>query len=182
MTNALLIIAPRKPERFDEVERAGAPRRAGTSPAAPISRVDAEPRADVVVLDTIGELAPAVPDRDRGVRRRQPRRRRRPQHPRAGGVRQADRLWSAHAELRGDRARRSSTTARPCRSLGRASSSRRCSSCSAIRCGAPASAPRRARWSKPTAAPRGATLRRDRRAAAAARHAASSRPFRRCQH
>ena len=54
--NTLLIIAPRKPERFDEVERLA--RRAGWR----VSRrtelpVDSEPRVDVVVLDSIGELA-----------------------------------------------------------------------------------------------------------------------------
>ena len=56
MTNALLIIAPRKPERFDETERLA--RRAGWNVARRSElRVDAEPRNDVVVLDTIGELA-----------------------------------------------------------------------------------------------------------------------------
>jgi 3-deoxy-D-manno-octulosonic-acid transferase len=56
MTNALLIIAPRKPERFDDVERLV--RRAGWRVARRTElRVDAEPRQDVVVLDTIGELA-----------------------------------------------------------------------------------------------------------------------------
>jgi 3-deoxy-D-manno-octulosonic-acid transferase len=56
LTNALLIIAPRKPERFDEVERLA--RRAGWNVARRSElRVDAEPRHDVVVLDTIGELA-----------------------------------------------------------------------------------------------------------------------------
>jgi 3-deoxy-D-manno-octulosonic-acid transferase len=56
MTNALLIIAPRKPERFDEAERLA--RRAGWNVARRTElRVDAEPRCDVVVLDTIGELA-----------------------------------------------------------------------------------------------------------------------------
>jgi len=55
-TDALLIIAPRKPERFDDVERLA--RRAGWSVARRSElRVDAEPRVDVVVLDTIGELA-----------------------------------------------------------------------------------------------------------------------------
>jgi 3-deoxy-D-manno-octulosonic-acid transferase len=54
--NALLIIAPRKPERFDDVERLA--RRAGWNVARRSElRVDAEPRNDVVVLDTIGELA-----------------------------------------------------------------------------------------------------------------------------
>jgi 3-deoxy-D-manno-octulosonic-acid transferase len=56
LTSALLIIAPRKPERFDEVERLA--RRAGWNVARRSElRVDAEPRHDVVVLDTIGELA-----------------------------------------------------------------------------------------------------------------------------
>jgi 3-deoxy-D-manno-octulosonic-acid transferase len=56
MTNALLIIAPRKPERFDEAVRLA--RRAGWNVARRTElRVDAEPRCDVVVLDTIGELA-----------------------------------------------------------------------------------------------------------------------------
>ena len=52
----LLIIAPRKPERFDDVEvlaRRGGWRVARRSELP----VDAEPRHDIVVLDTIGELA-----------------------------------------------------------------------------------------------------------------------------
>ena len=54
--NALLIIAPRKPERFDDVERMA--RKAGWNVARRSElRVDAEPRHDVVILDTIGELA-----------------------------------------------------------------------------------------------------------------------------
>jgi 3-deoxy-D-manno-octulosonic-acid transferase len=54
---ALLIIAPRKPERFAEVEQQA--RRAGWKTARRSELpVDAEPRQDVVVLDTIGELAP----------------------------------------------------------------------------------------------------------------------------
>ena len=54
--NALLIIAPRKPERFDDVERLA--RRGGWNVARRSElRVDAEPRNDVVVLDSIGELA-----------------------------------------------------------------------------------------------------------------------------
>jgi 3-deoxy-D-manno-octulosonic-acid transferase len=55
-SNALLIIAPRKPERFDDVERLV--RRSGWNVARRSElRVDAEPRHDVIVLDTIGELA-----------------------------------------------------------------------------------------------------------------------------
>jgi 3-deoxy-D-manno-octulosonic-acid transferase len=54
--NALLIIAPRKPERFEEVERLA------KQPGWQVARrtelaVDTEPRVDVVILDTIGELA-----------------------------------------------------------------------------------------------------------------------------
>ena len=56
MPGALLILAPRQPERFVEVERLA--REAGF---ATVRRselpIDAEPRAEVVVLDTIGELA-----------------------------------------------------------------------------------------------------------------------------
>ena len=56
MADALLIVAPRKPERFDEVERLA--RRGGWKVTRRSElRVDAEPRCDVVVLDTIGELA-----------------------------------------------------------------------------------------------------------------------------
>ncbi len=52
----LLIVAPRKPERFDEVEQLA--RRGGWRVARRSELpVDAEPRQDVVVLDTIGELA-----------------------------------------------------------------------------------------------------------------------------
>jgi 3-deoxy-D-manno-octulosonic-acid transferase len=53
---ALLVIAPRKPERFAEAEslaRAEGYRVMRRTELA----VDAEPRADVVVLDTMGELA-----------------------------------------------------------------------------------------------------------------------------
>jgi 3-deoxy-D-manno-octulosonic-acid transferase len=54
--NALLIIAPRKPERFEEVERLA------QKPGWRVARrtdlaVDSEPRVDVVILNTIGELA-----------------------------------------------------------------------------------------------------------------------------
>jgi 3-deoxy-D-manno-octulosonic-acid transferase len=56
MSNALLIIAPRKPEQWDEVERLA--RRGGWNVARRSElRVDAEPRQDVVLLDTLGELA-----------------------------------------------------------------------------------------------------------------------------
>jgi 3-deoxy-D-manno-octulosonic-acid transferase len=56
LPGALLIIAPRKPERFDEVEQIA--RRGGWNVARRTDLpVDAEPRHDVVVLDRIGELA-----------------------------------------------------------------------------------------------------------------------------
>ncbi|HUL73294.1 MAG TPA: 3-deoxy-D-manno-octulosonic acid transferase [Vicinamibacterales bacterium] len=54
--SALMILAPRKPERFGEAEalaRAEGFRVVRRNELA----VDAEPRADVVVLDTLGELA-----------------------------------------------------------------------------------------------------------------------------
>jgi 3-deoxy-D-manno-octulosonic-acid transferase len=56
LPDALCVLAPRQPERFGEVDRLA--REAGF---VAIRRtelpIDAEPRADVVVLDTIGELA-----------------------------------------------------------------------------------------------------------------------------
>jgi 3-deoxy-D-manno-octulosonic-acid transferase len=55
--SALVVIAPRHPQRFAEVERL-----ASDAGFVAVRRselaIDAEPRADVVVLDTIGELAP----------------------------------------------------------------------------------------------------------------------------
>jgi 3-deoxy-D-manno-octulosonic-acid transferase len=54
--NALAILAPRHPERFGEVERLA--REAGfVAVRRSDLPIDAEPRADVVVLDTLGELA-----------------------------------------------------------------------------------------------------------------------------
>ena len=54
--DTLLIIAPRKPERFADVEQLA--RRGGWRTARRSDLpVDSEPRQDVVVLDTIGELA-----------------------------------------------------------------------------------------------------------------------------
>jgi 3-deoxy-D-manno-octulosonic-acid transferase len=56
LPQTLLIIAPRKPERFEEVEQVA--RRRGWNVARRTElRVDAEPRHDIIVLDTIGELA-----------------------------------------------------------------------------------------------------------------------------
>jgi 3-deoxy-D-manno-octulosonic-acid transferase len=56
MPNAMLLLAPRHPERFGEVERLA--REAGflTVRRSELP-IDAEPRAEVVVLDSIGELA-----------------------------------------------------------------------------------------------------------------------------
>jgi 3-deoxy-D-manno-octulosonic-acid transferase len=54
--NALLVIAARHPERFDEVERLC--RHEGLTVVRRMELpIDMEPRADAVVLDTIGELA-----------------------------------------------------------------------------------------------------------------------------
>ena len=56
LPGALAVIAPRQPERFGEVERLA--REAGFVTVRRTELpIDAEPRADVVVLDTIGELA-----------------------------------------------------------------------------------------------------------------------------
>lgn len=53
---ALLVIAPRHPERFDEVHRMA--RDAGFDTVRRTDlEIDREPRAEVVILDTIGELA-----------------------------------------------------------------------------------------------------------------------------
>ena len=51
------MLAPRHPERFDEVDAAVPRARAGRRSAGAELAIDAEPRADIVVLDTIGELA-----------------------------------------------------------------------------------------------------------------------------
>jgi 3-deoxy-D-manno-octulosonic-acid transferase len=56
MPSALLVLAPRAPERFGEVERL-ARDEAFTVARRSELPIDAEPRADVVVLDSIGELA-----------------------------------------------------------------------------------------------------------------------------
>ena len=54
--NALAILAPRHPERFGEVERLA--REAGLMTVRRSNLpIDAEPRAEVVVLDSVGELA-----------------------------------------------------------------------------------------------------------------------------
>jgi 3-deoxy-D-manno-octulosonic-acid transferase len=56
MPGALAILAPRQPERFPEVERVARDAGFVTVRRSDLP-IDAEPRADVVVLDTIGELA-----------------------------------------------------------------------------------------------------------------------------
>ena len=55
--NTLLVLAPRHPGRFARSRAAVPAGRAGRRPAARELAIDAEPRADIVVLDTIGELA-----------------------------------------------------------------------------------------------------------------------------
>jgi 3-deoxy-D-manno-octulosonic-acid transferase len=54
--NALLVLAPRHPERFQDVARMSREEGLKTVLRSELP-IDAEPRADVVVLDTIGELA-----------------------------------------------------------------------------------------------------------------------------
>ena len=54
--SALLVIAPRNPERFGEVEQLVRSEGWKTARRSDLA-VDSEPRVDVVVLDTIGELA-----------------------------------------------------------------------------------------------------------------------------
>jgi 3-deoxy-D-manno-octulosonic-acid transferase len=53
---ALLVLAPRHPERFIEVERLARATGLVTIKRSELP-IDAEPRADIVVLDTLGELA-----------------------------------------------------------------------------------------------------------------------------
>ncbi|MCC7418256.1 MAG: 3-deoxy-D-manno-octulosonic acid transferase [Acidobacteria bacterium] len=53
---SVAIVAPRQPERFGEVERLARDRGFDTVRRSEL-QIDAEPRADIVVLDTIGELA-----------------------------------------------------------------------------------------------------------------------------
>ncbi|MFP5378524.1 MAG: 3-deoxy-D-manno-octulosonic acid transferase [Vicinamibacteria bacterium] len=53
---ALLILAPRHPERFDDVAEMCRHEGFRTARRTELA-IDAEPRADIVVLDTIGELA-----------------------------------------------------------------------------------------------------------------------------
>jgi 3-deoxy-D-manno-octulosonic-acid transferase len=56
MDRPLLVIAPRHPERFDEVERLAREEGFRTARRSQLA-IDEDPAADVVVLDTIGELA-----------------------------------------------------------------------------------------------------------------------------
>jgi 3-deoxy-D-manno-octulosonic-acid transferase len=56
MPSALAVLAPRQPERFGEVERLSRDAGFVTIRRSELP-IDAEPRADVVVLDSIGELA-----------------------------------------------------------------------------------------------------------------------------
>ncbi len=56
LPSAVLVLAPRHPERFDAVVRMAEQEGFRTERRSDLP-IDAEPRADVVVLDTIGELA-----------------------------------------------------------------------------------------------------------------------------
>jgi 3-deoxy-D-manno-octulosonic-acid transferase len=55
-SNALLVLAARHPERFADVERICRQEGLSTIRRSELP-IDAEPRADAVILDTIGELA-----------------------------------------------------------------------------------------------------------------------------
>ena len=57
LPTTLLVIAPRKPERFGEAEALARAEGLRVRLRTELG-IDAEPRADVVILDTIGELAP----------------------------------------------------------------------------------------------------------------------------
>ena len=57
LPSTLLVIAPRKPERFGEAEALARAEGLRVMRRTELG-IDAEPRADVVILDTIGELAP----------------------------------------------------------------------------------------------------------------------------
>jgi len=54
--NALLVLAPRNPERFAEAEQLARAEGWKVAKRSDLA-VDAEPRVDIVILDTIGELA-----------------------------------------------------------------------------------------------------------------------------
>src|SRR5213079_3489671 len=56
LPGALAVLAPRAPERFAEVERIARDAGFVTVRRSELP-IDAEPRADVIVLDSIGELA-----------------------------------------------------------------------------------------------------------------------------
>jgi 3-deoxy-D-manno-octulosonic-acid transferase len=56
VTNPLLVLAPRNPERFSEVVQMSRTHAFVTVRRSDLP-IDAEPRAEVVVLDTVGELA-----------------------------------------------------------------------------------------------------------------------------
>ena len=56
MPTAVAILAPRQPERFPEAERLARDAGFATTRRSELP-IDAEPRADVIVLDSIGELA-----------------------------------------------------------------------------------------------------------------------------
>ena len=95
---ALLVLAPRHPERFGEVAQLCRNEGWKTARRTELA-IDAEPRADIIVVDTIGELASIYQIGTAVFVGRQPCGHRRPQRARAGGVRQAHRVRPAHGEL-----------------------------------------------------------------------------------
>ena len=99
--STLLILAPRHLERASDVAEMSRQEGFKTVRRSELP-IDAEPRADVVILDSIGELATLYQTGNGRLRRREPRRHGRAQHSRTGSVRQADCFRSAHGQLRRD--------------------------------------------------------------------------------
>ena len=123
MPNALAMLAPRHPERFGEVERLA--REAGLRHRAAIGAADrrrAARRRRRARHDR--RAGAALPGGDGRVRRRQPRGPRRPQHPRAGDLRQADCVRARTCRTSRRLPTPSSPTARPCRCSPSASSTK----------------------------------------------------------
>ncbi len=98
--DALLLLVPRHPDRFDAVaqllSQGGwkfARRSSGAAPGAEVR---------VVLVDSVGELAALYAAGRCGVRRRQSRAHRRPQSPGAGGTRGAGADRTVHRQRPGD--------------------------------------------------------------------------------
>ena len=101
----LLILVPRKPERFDIV---AAKLEAARIPYVRRSSLTGDERValpGVLLLDTIGELSALFRAADGRLYGRNSRASRRTQHSGAGFLRNARDHWPAHGEFRGYRRR-----------------------------------------------------------------------------